>query len=71
MEVGSGLDVALFKAYQNIKALCVSTTKMLHKLIHLEKIQYYSANITYSFHTVAVEEYNFNVLLKTVSCYGT
>lgn len=37
---------------------------MLHKLIHLEKIQYYSANITYSFHTVAVEEQNFNVLLK-------
>lgn len=24
MEVGSGLAVALFKAYQNIKALCVS-----------------------------------------------
>lgn len=44
---------------------------MLHKLIHLEKIQYYSANITYSCHTAAVEEHNFNVLLKTVSCYGT
>lgn len=42
---------------------------MLHKLTNLEKTQYYPANIACSFHTGA-EEHNFNVLLKTRSCYG-
>ena len=37
MEVGSGLAVALFKAYQNIKALCVSFTQEHKPFMHVVK----------------------------------